>query len=665
MKPLLTLVTAITALLFSNPSFSQKDKDIPAWGKIEKADLEMKECDFDKDAEAMILLEKGEIEYMRGNRYDFAMKKEVRTRIKILKEKGFDHADIKISYYSDGNYEKLNDVDAVTYNLDASGKIVETKVEKKSFYRQKVDSKRSMITFTFPEVKVGSILEYRYTIIREEFVSIDPWIFQDEIPTRVSSFYISFPEYFRFVTNSQTSLPMDNKSEDNFRTITLQGSTNIRYKTTDYTYKMKNVPGLKFEPYMSSVRDYLQKLEFQLSEVVYPNQMPIDFRNTWPRLVESLLKSEIFGDQIKKNLPLGDELQTQLKSAKTPNEKLLTIYRYVQSTMEWDGIEDFYCESSKDCWNKKKGSTGDINIILLNLLRDAGIESYPLLASTRDHGRVMSAYPLLRQFNTLLIYAQIGDNAYILDASDKYNPAGLIPYDVLGTEAFVVDAQKSGFVTLWDSRSLSKNVISIAAHIEEDGTFKGEANIYSYDYAKNPRVKTHKEGNDKFITKWITSETSAMKVEGLEIKNAFKDSVSLEQKFKFSVPIQGSGDYKFFTLNMFTGLEKNPFIAEKRQTNIDFGFNQSHMMVGSITIPEGYQFEELPKNMMLIMPDTSIVFRRIMEANGDRLSYRITLDFKRPFYEAGEYEEFKEFYKKLFANLNEQIVYKKKAAPKP
>ncbi|MGO8055962.1 DUF3857 domain-containing protein, partial [Rhizobium leguminosarum] len=77
-------------------------------------------------------------------------------------------------------------------------------MEKKSFYRQKMDSKRTMITFTFPEVKVGSILEYRYTIMREEFVSIDPWIFQDEIPTRLSTFYISFPEYFRFVTNSQT-----------------------------------------------------------------------------------------------------------------------------------------------------------------------------------------------------------------------------------------------------------------------------------------------------------------------------------------------------------------------------------------------------------------------------------------------------------------------------
>ncbi|HEY6437138.1 MAG TPA: DUF3857 domain-containing protein, partial [Ignavibacteriaceae bacterium] len=319
MKPFLTLVTTIIVLLFSNPSFSQKDKDIPAWGKIEKADLEMKECDFDKDAEAMILLEKGEIDFTKGTRSDFALKKDTRTRIKILKEKGFNHADIKITFYSDGSYEKLTDIDAVTYNLDASGKIVETKVDKKSFYRQKVDANYTTITFTFPEVKVGSILEYRYTIIREAFTRIDPWNFQDQIPTRVSSFFISFPEYFRFVTNSQTSFPMENKSEDNFGTLSISGE-NIRYKTTNYTYKMKNVPALKFEPYMGSARDYLQKIDFQLSEVIYPNQAPIDYRNSWPRLVDDLLKSEYFGVQIKKNLSLGDELQSQLKIAKTPTD---------------------------------------------------------------------------------------------------------------------------------------------------------------------------------------------------------------------------------------------------------------------------------------------------------------------------------------------------------
>ena len=60
------------------------------------------------------------------------------------------------------------------------------------------------------------------------------------------------------------------------------------------------------------------------------------------------------------------------------------------------------------------------------------------------------------------------------------------------------------------------------------------------------------------------------------------------------------------------------------------------------------------------MPDTSIVITRLSQANEERLTMRITIEFKKPYYSAAEYEGFKEFYKKLFDLLNEQFVFKKK-----
>ena len=64
-----------------------------------------------------------------------------------------------------------------------------------------------------------------------------------------------------------------------------------------------------------------------------------------------------------------------------------------------------------------------------------------------------------------------------------------------------------------------------------------------------------------------------------------------------------------FHLNLFQGLEKNPFIADEGLTDIDFGYKQIlYPVVGKIYIPDGYQFDELPKNIRMIMPDTSIVF---------------------------------------------------------
>ena len=59
------------------------------------------------------------------------------------------------------------------------------------------------------------------------------------------------------------------------------------------------------------------------------------------------------------------------------------------------------------------------------------------------------------------------------------------------------------------------------------------------------------------------------------------------------------------------------------------------------------------------MPDSSIVFTRIVEADNDRFSARITLQFNKPVFSIEEYDNFREFYKKLFDLLNEQVVIKR------
>ncbi|MFT3823486.1 MAG: DUF3857 domain-containing protein [Chitinophagaceae bacterium] len=656
-------LTFLTLLLLPGMALlaQGRDKEIPAFGKVEKTDLEMKECDIDKEADAMVLVDYGDITYQRGVNTTFALKKEIRQRIKLFRESAFDQANVKITYISDERYEKILDLDAYTYNLDATGKVVAIKVEKKNIFKQKEDADHSSVTFTFPEIKPGSVIEYRYVIVRETSNSIDPWIFQARIPTRVSTFRIAIPEYFQFTTSKHISLPVESKQDEYRGSISFPSGT-LEYKNEEYYYKMKNIPALKYEPYMGAIGDYLQRVEFQLSQIVYPDHHVEDFRNTWPRLAASLMESEIFGAQIKKNITKGDELTRQLAKATTPTEKMLTIFRYVQKYIEWTGVEDFYCQSVKDIWSKHSGSTGDINLILLNLLKDAGIEAYPVLSSTRDHGQVVPAYPFLRQFNKLLVYAQIGEKPYILDASDKYNPAGLIPHDVMGTQAFVIiDKEKYDFITLWDGASMHKHYVIMNATVNAEDSLTGDVSLTSYDYAKNPRIKSLRQSKDKFISSYLTANQSNLQVNSLEIVNDDKDSLPLEQKFKFSQPVSSTGEYKFVNLNLFTGLEKNPFVQDVRQTNIDFGCNQYYMLVGNITIPDNYTFEEPPKNVTMIMPDTSIIFKRLLQVNGNTIGYRITLEFKRPYYIVDEYEPFKEFYKKLFTRLNEQIVFKKKA----
>ena len=61
-----------------------KDNNIPAFGSVEKSELEMKECDFDKNAEAVVLFDNAELEELD----DLNLIHHI--RIKILTNKGKD-----------------------------------------------------------------------------------------------------------------------------------------------------------------------------------------------------------------------------------------------------------------------------------------------------------------------------------------------------------------------------------------------------------------------------------------------------------------------------------------------------------------------------------------------------------------------------------------------
>jgi len=83
----------------------------PAFGKVEKADLQLKECDFDKNAEAMVLFDVCEV-YCDFNPNTLAdnpltTQLERHVRIKILTDKGLSRVDIHIPYYSYRGLEKV------------------------------------------------------------------------------------------------------------------------------------------------------------------------------------------------------------------------------------------------------------------------------------------------------------------------------------------------------------------------------------------------------------------------------------------------------------------------------------------------------------------------------------------------------------------------------
>lgn len=637
---LLVLVTMPAAL------FAQKGSDIPAFGKIEKADLEMKECDFDAKADALVLFDVGELYCDIQSGGDMLL--ECHVRIKILRDKGKDEADIHIPYFSYKNVEYIKNLQAQTYNLDGTGNIVTTKVEKSLIYDKKIDKYYHEQVFTFPEVKAGSIIEYKWKQAWSG-ISLEEWYFQRDVPVKYSRYRVDFPNEIELYSTPFCVLPFEQKKEG-------KGTRTIQ------TYIMKNIPALRDEPYISCDKDYLQRVEFRPMALNLPTRRE-NLVKTWPQEIKKLMEDEDFGIQLKRNIPRTTGLDSALRSITDPYRKMVIIHEYVRRNMEWNGLSNIWALNGvRSAWKDKKGTSGEINLILVNLLKDADLKAHAILVSTREHGVVSSMVADISQFNKVLAYVEIGDNVYVLDATEKVTPSYLIPKNVMYSEGLVIEKPETfewGWKPLWNEKALTRNIVVMQATIEANGTMNGRASLYSYDYARLQRIEEAKKDKDKFLEKYFKTNNQGAQVDSLELENLEADTLPLVQKVHFNLPVSASGDYKYFTTNLFTSLEKNPFLADNRFSDIFFGTNQSFSLVANITIPEDYRFETLPKNMRMIMPDTSISITRRMVAENNQLSVRVSLEFSKPFFAVQEYPDFKEFYKQLFAILSEQIAIKK------
>jgi hypothetical protein len=642
MKPLL-----ICWLLLTAGSVSVAQRTVPEFGIITDEEKKLTECEFDKEADAVILFDQASGDH--NDDHNLIVNRHI--RIKILKKQGIQRADIEIPYYSKDDFEYISDIKAAVYNVAPNGALKVQSVPNSSIYRKKVSERTSMVSFAMPDVQVGSILEYRYTITSKSYAGLDDWYFQSDIPTLLSSFsLVILPNYeFAYRINKRDDLPITIKQEKDQGKVLLE---------------MSNVAGLRDEPFMDAPRDYIQRVEFQLSGYASQFGGKSRYMTTWEELTRELMTATWFGVQLNKNLSnAGELLLDKVKLLPTPYEKMMAVYHYVYRNYISNGIKTYASQDGvKETWDKKKGCTADINLILINLLKEAGLDVSPLLVSERGHGKVNANYPFLDQFNNVMAYVAIGDKVYVLDAAGPYTPPFMIPFSVINTNAFIVNRKKGkgSIVALEEKGKMDKNQIVINGSLDENGLVAGNATVYSYDYARIRRMRSFTNDKENFADRNLVNNTPGLKIDSLQLENMDNDSVALVQKFHFAMPATSSGEYQLVNLNLFSGYEKNPFISDNRFTNIDYGCLQYHVLTSMIRLPAGMEPETLPKDIRLIMPDTSMVISRMLRYADGALNARYTVQVKRSVYTADDYPAVKGFFTQMTGILNEQVVLKRK-----
>jgi hypothetical protein len=601
------LFTVVTFLfLFTHICFAQKPPI--KFGKVSMEEMEMTVYDKDTTAEAVVLADYGVSEILYNSNNGFELNFKTHVRIKILKKEGLEEANIEIPLYqSSGTDEELGALKAVTYNLE-DGKIVESKLSRKDVFTEEESKGLHLKKFALPDVKVGSIIEFQYSIRSPFIYFFRPWYFQSDIPVVWSEYRTLLPEYYDFKQVTGGYLRHDIHETKTY-SGSIQGSSHT-YSNNFQRWVYKDVPAFKNEKYITTSKDYLAKIEFELRSTKFPWAMIKTYSTTWDAIVNDLMSTDYFGTALNRE-GIVKELTEQIPSDAPPAKKAAMAYGLIKKHVKWNGKNGVYANTTlRAAFNKNEGNTAEVNLLLVNLLRSVDIEAHPVLVSTRSHGKINTFYPRLAAFNSVIALARINGKNVLMDATIAYLKPGELPHKDLNGKGLVAVKDNSYWVNLLGNEQLY-NSSMIMASIKDEKLTAQIGRSYKSLTATSKRGKIATDGKEKYIENY-KEKNSDWEISEYEIKN--EDDISKILSEKIVVDnfnnIDVSDDIIYLPAVLTDEETENPFKSETREYPVDFAIPIYDKTIINITIPEGYKLEELPKPTKVVLPndDASYIY---------------------------------------------------------
>jgi Domain of Unknown Function with PDB structure (DUF3857)/Transglutaminase-like superfamily len=689
------LILNIIVLFLSIQIFAQNTEELKVkFGKISDAEIKMKAYEKDPDAPAVVLFDKGSMDfdydekkYFQGNYFRHA-------RIKIFKKEAYNFANIRILYKAIGyDMQRISDLKAVCYNME-NGKMVETKLTDENIFDEKLTKRISVKKFSIPAVREGSIIEFRYKI-NYDGIEVPDWQFQDEIPVIWSEFEAEIPEFFEFlpVTEGATPYLVDSKiekgksktvnmsiKESGIANRTFTGTARINWKATAYHWVQKDVPAIKTEKYMTSAKDYFTKLNFQVKG--FYNTMFTGFiagthgqstasltagtyqplYSSWGKVAEELMEEERFGNVMDKKSETKEEVAKIIQGSMTAKDKMNAIYNFIGKNYTVEERKSiFMSQSLSDLIKNHKGSSSDINLLFINMLRLAGLNASPIIISTRNNGRINRVYPLLDRLDKVIVHVKLSEtDSLIVDATGYPQPINLLPFDDLNGEGFVIHDKKTTNWILIKNSVANKKFYAASYALNTEGVLSGDINFTFTGYsASENRLSIREDGSEKHMKSLVKGLLSDGRMESHKFENIeLLSDLPLKGTTKLTTSTCiNKANEKIYISPLVCLVEKeNPFKAEERKYNIDFGEPRDEFYQVNIKLPDGYKVEEMPKTARIQLPEGAVKFEYLISVKENTVSINAKFNIKRSIFDSTEYKDLKQVYAQILAKMGEQIV---------
>lgn len=559
-----------------------------------------------------------------------------RIAVTILNKDGDDHAEM--SEYYDKSCSVYN-LKATMY--DAKGAKIKT-YKSSDFKDESMTSDGTMYDdyrakkMTFLNASYPYTIEYSYEKDYNGYLGYPTWlpVGSYNLAVEKSSYTLEVPKNMKFRYLKGPGLKTDSSASDR----------NMIYK-----WSCQNLPAVEYESYSTGMSTITPWVKATPDDFEYDHS--IGSVETWKNMGDWVYK--LSGDV--QLLPENTKavVKTLIANAKTDKEKITILYKYLQSNTRYVsvqlGIGGFKPIAAGKVAAVNYGDCKALSNYMKALLSEAGIASN-LVVLGADMPSLNKSFASFGQANHMILCVPAAKDTTWLECTSQYLPAGFLGSSTTARTVLLVTKDGGQLVNtpVYKPEENYQNRLTTVALSQEGTADILIKTVYGACQYEDNLAKMLREPTEQHKNLLRNLGIPNMEIISASYSQPDKDITRLEENIKLrsSQLLSQGGDKLFLILNLLNRKESVPVKIENRKTpfSLPYGFKDTDQVV--YTLPQGYQAEFLPKDVVLesefgkysakaIVKDNTIIYTRMQMINSKKYppeKYKDLIDFYRKIY---------------------------------
>jgi len=569
--------------------------------------------------------------------------------IKVLNERGKENfAEAAIEY--DSTFEKVELEYARTIKPDGTVVDVGSRHirDVSKYLNFPLYSNARIYIISFPEVAIGSSLEYKFKIKRNQLINkkdfVLDYLLQSAEPILKADFSVT--------------LPKENKLNIKF----------INKKYNDF--------GASLEPV---VEDSLEKRVYRwhfkkIPQIIPEANMPPDAEIN-PAILLSTFKSwdEFYGwwwnlakDKMIPDNAIRDKVKALVQGKSYNLARAREIYNFCAKDIRYVAVEygqaGFKPHSASDIFMNKYGDCKDQAILLVTMLREAGFKAYPVLIGTKQHFNLNPDFPT-SSFNHCIAALFLEGRIIFLDPTADTCSYDDLPAQDQGRKVLII--KDNGFsieeTPLYPAEhNLVRQETKIKVNADESIIAKKSNFTYGvYDQAQRRwLLYTQPDLIKDTLNNVIQGITIGAKLEKYNIENLdnLNKPVVLVYNFRGPEYFTIAGPLRIMSqlAAIDTGLVSKP----QRKYPLELDLLDCRENILELEVPQGLLLKSMPDSIN----EDSVWFTFKVEYSykNNKLFFKQKIETKKEEITQEEYLEFKNFVEKIARSIKQRVVFEQR-----